>query len=123
MKVKCINIYNEQKKEYQEKSAWLTVGKEYIVLAIEVRQDKVLFLIASDSNEQPILQDAVQFEIVNKKIPSTWQFSPGVIELLTIGPQAWQKPGFWEDCYNHEPAALEVYKREARIVMEEEKAL
>jgi hypothetical protein len=120
MKVKCIKIYNEHTKEYQAKSAWLTIGKEYIVLAIEVRQDKVSFLIASDSNEQPVLQSALQFEILNKKIPTTWQISPGVIELFTIGPKAWYEPGFWEDCYNHDPAALEIYKREARIIHEEE---
>jgi len=123
MKVKCIKIYNEHTKEYQEKSSWLTIGKEYIVLAIEIRQDKVLFLIASDSNEQPVLQNAIQFEVLSKKIPSTWRILPGALELFTLEPKAWQEPGFWEDCYDHEPGALEIYKREARVIMEEENAL
>lgn len=123
MKVKCIKIYNEQAKEFQKSSSWLTIGKEYIVLAIEVRQDKVLFLIASDSNEQPILQNAIQFEVINKKMPTTWQIAPGFLELFTVGPKSWQKPGFWEDCYDHEPKALEIYKREARIIYEEENDL
>lgn len=123
MKVKCIKIYNEHTKEYQEKSAWLTVGKEYIVLAIEIRRDKVLFLIASDSNEQPVLQNAIQFEVLSKKIPSTWKIFPGVLEIFTLEPKSWQEPGFWDECYNHDPAALEIYKREARIIMEEENAL
>ena len=63
MKVKCVKIYNEVKKEYQEKSGWLTIGKEYIVLAIEVRQDCVSFLITSDSNEQPVLQNAINSKL------------------------------------------------------------
>lgn len=123
MKVKCIKIYNEQRKEYQEKSSWITLGKEYIVLAIEVRLDKVSFLIASDSNEQPILQNACQFEVLTKTIPTNWKFAPGTIELLTIGPKSWCEPGFWDSCYDGEPVALEIYKREARIIMEEENAL
>lgn len=123
MKVKCIKIYNEQTKEFQKSSSWLTIGKEYIVLAIEVRQDKVLFLLASDSNEQPILQNAIQFEVLNKNIPTTWQIAPGFLELFTVGPKSWQKPGFWEDCYDHEPKALEIYKREAKIIYEEENDL
>jgi len=123
MKIKCIKIYNEHKQTYEEKSAWLTIGKEYIVLAIEIYQDKVSFLIASDSNEQPVLQNAVQFEILTKKIPTNWQIAPGVIELFTIGPKSWRELGFWEDCYEHEPKALEIYKQEARIIMEEENAL
>jgi hypothetical protein len=123
MKIKCIRIYNEHQQESQSKGAWLTIGKEYVVLAIEVRQDKVSFLIASDYNEQPILQNAMQFEILTKTIPTTWQIAPGVIELFTVEPQSWSVPGFWEDCYDHEPKALEIYKREARIIMEEENAL
>lgn len=122
MKVKCVKIYNEHKKEYQEESSWITIGKEYTVLAIEVRLDKVSFLIASDSNEQPILQNASQFEVLTKRLPTNWQFEPGAIELLTIGPKSWSEPGFWDSCYEGEPAALEIYKREVRIILEEENA-
>lgn len=120
MKVKCRKIYNEHTKEYQETSSWLTVGKEYVVLAIEVRQDRVLFLVSSDSNQQPVLQDAIQFEVLNKKMPSSWQVGPAALALFMIGPKAWQKPAFWEDCYDHDPKALEIYKREAQIIYEEE---
>lgn len=120
MKVRCKKIYNEHTKEYEESSSWLTVGKEYVVLAVEVRQDKVLFLVASDSNKQPVLQNAIQFEVLNKNIPSNWKIAPEGLALFTIEPAAWQVPGFWEDCHNHEPKALEIYKREARIIYEEE---
>lgn len=123
MKVKCIKIYNEHTKDYENKSSWLTIGKEYIVLEIEVRQNKTSYLIVSDSNQQPVLQNAIQFKIIGGKIPKNWQVASGEIELFTIGPKDWHKPGFWEDCHDHEPAALEIYKREARIIYEEEGAL
>ncbi|CAN5363593.1 hypothetical protein BH10PSE19_BH10PSE19_20650 [soil metagenome] len=122
MKVKCINIYNEHTKEHESKSSWLTVGKEYIVLTIEVRQNKTSYLIVSDSNQQPVLQNAIQFEIVSGKIPKNWQITSGDIVFLVMGPSAWQEPGFWEDCNDHEPKAMEIYKREARIIYEEEGA-
>jgi hypothetical protein len=87
-------------------------------LAIEIRQDRVLFLIVSDTNEQPILQNAVQFKILTKKIPTNWQIVPGLIDLFTLGPKSWCEVGFWEDCYNHEPKALEIYKREAQKIID-----
>lgn len=120
MKVKCTKLYNEHTKEYEEKNSWLTIGKEYVVLGIEVRQNKVSFLIVSDSIGQPVLANAIQFEVLNKRIPNTWRISTEALALFSIEPEAWQKPGFWEDCYDHEPEAVELYKREARIMHEEE---
>jgi hypothetical protein len=119
MKVKCNKIYNEHTKNYQETSSWLTIGKEYVVLEIEVRQDKVSFLVPSDSNQQPVLQNAIQFEVLNKKIPNNWQIGPATLAIFVISPRAWQEPGFWENCYDHDPKTLEIYKREARIIYEE----
>lgn len=123
MKVKCIKIYNEHTKEYTDKSSWITVGKEYIVLAIEVRPHKVSYLIASDSDQMPILANAIQFEIISGKIPSSWQITSDVFAFLVFEPKAWHEPGFWEDCYDHDPKAGEIYRREARKIYEEEGAL
>lgn len=124
MKVRCINIYNEQMKKYQDKSSWITIGKEYIVLEIEVWQGQTWYVIASDSNQQPILQNALQFEVISGKIPSSWEvaLSSGK-EFFIIGPKAWHDPDFWENCQNHEPKAMEIYKCETRIIYEEEGVL
>ncbi len=32
----------------------------------------------------------------------------------------WQEPTFWEDCFNGDAKALEIYKQETRIIYEEE---
>ncbi len=121
MKVKCVNIYNEITKQFQDSSPWLSLGKEYIVLAIEVDPSRVDYCLVGDNkDESPSLYAASQFEVTSKKIPSNWEFIFGSLNLFTMGPKSWREPGFWEDCYNHEPNALEIYKREARIIMEEE---
>ena len=124
MKVKCIKIINEHTKAEQEKSSWLTIGKEYVVLAIEMYTNKNYFLLVDDSeNKAPGLHDTKQFEVVSHSIPSNWQINVGDLEVTTLGPKAWQDPTFWERCYEGDELALGIYKREARIIMEEENAL
>lgn len=121
MKVKCTKIINEHNQKEQETSAWLTMGKEYVVLAIEIYPTKNLYLIVDDtSNQAPGLHDAKQFEVLSHKVPSNWVINPGGLEILTISPEHWQKSTFWEECYDGNPLALEIYKREARIIYEEE---
>lgn len=121
MKVKCLKIINENTQQEQNTSPWLTIGKEYIVLMVEAYPAKNYFLLVDDSsNQAPHLHDAKQFEVTSHHIPSNWQINSGDLEIMTIGPKSWQDPSFWENCYDGDPAALEVYKREARIITEEE---
>ncbi len=121
MKVKCTKIINEHTQKEQETSPWLTMGKEYVVLAIEIYSTKNLYLIVDDtSNKAPGLHDAKQFEVLSHKVPSNWVINPGSLEILTISPEDWQKSTFWDECYDGNPLALEIYKREARIIYEEE---
>ena len=68
----------------------------------------------------PALYSASQFEITSNSISSTWVITIVNQNLMVMGPKDWRKPGFWEDCYDHDPKALEIYKREARIIYEEE---
>lgn len=124
MKVKCLKIINEHTQQEQDTSPWLTIGKEYIVLMIEVYPTKNYFLVIDDSeNNAPGLHDAKQFEVVTHHIPSNWQMNPGDLGIMTIGPKFWQEPDFWGECYEGDESALEIYKREARIIIEEENAL
>ncbi len=122
MKVKCIKIYNEIKKQYQDSSPWLTIGKEYVVLSIEVRENIIYYLLVSDSNNQPGMHNAVQFEIISGKIPRNWIIEKGSSVIFTLGPEAWWGKNFWEKFHDVDPEALETYKREARIIYEEENA-
>ena len=126
MKVKCKEIINEHTQQHQEMSPWLTIGKEYIVLGIDVRQNKNYYLIIDDSSDRaPGLHYVKQFEVTSHYIPSNWCINPSDIAIAMIGPKAWEEdPMFWEKCYEEgDHDALEIYKREARIIMEEEYAL
>lgn len=60
MKVKCIKIYNEQTKQYQDTSSWLTVDKEYVVLEILIRPEKEVSyrMVGDNANEMPAIYDA-----------------------------------------------------------------
>jgi hypothetical protein len=121
MKVRCKQIINEHTQQQQAASPWLTIGKKYIVLAIEVYPTKNLYLLVDDSsNQAPGLHDARQFEVTSHAIPSNWVINPGDLEVVTIGPKAWQESDFWEACYNGNSIALDIYKHEARIIYEEE---
>jgi hypothetical protein len=120
MKVRCKHIFNDQTQQYEKMNSWLTIEKDYIVLAVVVRKDSTSFLIVSDSNGKPVLQNASQFEVLTKKIPSNWQITAGDLELLVLEPKSWGEPGFWQDCYEHDPKAMEMYKREASVIFAEE---
>ena len=121
MKVKCINIYNEHTKQHQDISHWLTIGKEYVVLSVEIYDNEVLYLIADDSsNNYPGLHNANQFEVISHKIPSNWQINPGSLSILCLGPKSWEEDDFWDRCYDGDLEALNVYKREASVIMNDE---
>lgn len=123
MKVKCINIYSEHKKQCETSLHRLTIGNEYIVLEAEIYSDKILYrLIGNNSDQSPVLHNASQFELVSGRIPPNWGISQLKSGAFILGPESWQTPGFWEDCFEGDLTALEIYKREARIIMEEESA-
>jgi hypothetical protein len=71
-----------------------------------------------DEIESPGLWDADVFEIVSDQMLTCW-----VAELkdgrLTLAPQEWQRPGFWEDYFDHVPDAVADYDRlKAHIITE-----
>jgi hypothetical protein len=122
MKVKCIKIYNEHTKQYQDSCAWLTIGKEYVVLEMMVLQGKDVSyrLVGDNENEMPAIYDARQFEIVTNHLPSNWAIQQLPSDRFFFRPISWQQPGFWVNCYDGDPESLEVYKREAWIILNEE---
>lgn len=121
MKIKCIKIYDNQGIE-QTSSPWLAIGKIYVPLEIlcDARNGISYRLIGDARDKSPGVFKAIQFEIVNSKKSSNWDVNISEDAFIIIGPNSWREAGFWEKCYDGDPAALEIYKREARIIMEEE---
>ena len=122
MKVKCIKIYNSHIKKFEETSPWITIGKEYIVLEISINPGSEIYyrLVGDNPDESPGLYDAIQFEVTSNKLPSTWRVEQMKSGDLYLSPLPWQIKGFWEDCYDLDPKSLEIYRREATIIYEEE---
>jgi hypothetical protein len=121
MKVKCKNIYNQITKKFQESSSELTIGKEYIILEMGVYPSKKIWyrLVGDNKEKMPTIQDSSQFDVLTGNIPSSWKIAQVKEECLMLGPEIWRKPDFWVECYDRDPAALEIYRREARVIYEE----
>lgn len=124
MKVKCKKIINEHTNREEKTSYWLTIGKEYIVLEIEIYPEKDIFyrLVGDNDNKTPALYSASQFEVISNKLPVNWNIKLN-FGAITVGPRPWQEPGFWEDFYDRDPKAVEIYKIEGRKIYEEENAI
>lgn len=123
MKVKCIRLLNSIGQEV-ESSPWLTLGRIYHVMAIYVEPDgKCSFTIISRHPEgewpQMGYQYAECFEVTSEKVPSNWREwkSKGA---SGISPAAWQKPGFLEAFYDHEPTTYSIFERERDIILSED---
>ena len=119
MIVRCVNIFNEHTKEFQETSRSLTIGKEYIVLEVDVvTSRRVNYRLISDDGHTPALFNSKQFEIVNNKIPSNWIVYQ-IGELLSFTAKSWSELGFWEDYFNMVSEAIDTYEREKEFIFKE----
>ena len=96
MKVKCINIYDTFDKKFVETSRWLTKGKEYIVIDMEIdpKNDIYYRLLDNDPDGQPALYNASQFKVVSNVIPSNWRVTQYETGAITFSPLAWEVLGF-----------------------------
>src|SRR5690348_5190973 len=98
MIVECVKIIDKVTGELQKTSHWLTIGKRYTVLAVGYHAGRgLLFRVMSDDGFTPIVADSRQFELVSSRLPSTWIGSLDKNGDLMLAPNAWTRPGFWED--------------------------
>jgi hypothetical protein len=112
MRVRCERVVDTMGRPV-ERSPWLTPGREYPVLEISAATgDRVLFRIVGDDRQTPGLHEASLFTTVSPTMPSTWTAEVGDDGNLKIGPQAWKRPGFWEDFFDRKPEALAVFREE-----------
>ena len=121
MKVKCVKFIDHRTGELKTSDAWLTIGRIYHVLEVlSDGQRGVKFRFLSDDKTCPALHDANQFELVSNKIPEEWcvNFVPGSFFELT--PKAWAYDGFWEDYFNGEPKAEQLFHEVAKKIVTDE---
>lgn len=90
----------------------LRLGQSYTVLEISTLADRPSFFrIEPIVGEAPALYDVRLFEVVSSALPNNWvaTLQEG---LLTIGPEVWRTPGFWEAYLDREPWAVKAYDAE-----------
>ena len=125
MKVKCINIKRPNRDNVYDS---LTVGKEYLVFTIEINDpassvakftgDFVVYRLIDDDGVV-IPYPSKIFEITSGKLSPNWlyiNYKDG-IEIL---PELFAGEFFWDDFYNSEPYALEVFEKVKEQLYNEE---
>lgn len=101
-------------------NSWLRTAKEYIVLAVEQHSGGVTgYRIASEDGEQPVVFEAALFDVSDGHLPSSWVVMSLQGATLELGPAEFGRAGFWEEVFDREPEALEVYQAtKERILVE-----
>ncbi|MFG2097309.1 hypothetical protein [Streptomyces sp. NPDC048612] len=121
MIVRCRQVLSPATGKVAPGHPGIRVGADYPVLEITTSADQVLLRIperldTSTDRDSPGLWDAVMFTVISERMPSCWvaTLDGGV---LTVAPPEWQRPGFWEDYFDAEPAAVAEYdRRRAEII-------
>ena len=140
MKVRCHKILSDfpPRRDLGSKTNSLTVGGEYIVLAVySNNKNAILYHIETDSGDLVIFH-ADQFEVISKYIPSNWEVrieadltKPHYIEL---SPKNWNQDSFsfyeeiievswplyeWRKCEKI-PEVISLYFKERDLIYREE---
>lgn len=110
MKARCTTLASATTGETLDKSAWLTVGRTYEVLAMSATVGGDIFLrLIGDDGHTPGLFSAALFESVDETMPGIWEARIDSQGRLGIAPASWLRRGFWEDFFNGVPTALEAF--------------
>lgn len=124
MRVKCVrNPYPEELHR-----AAVTVGSDYVVLAISANSRRVQFRILENRREDsaiqsPILRDSSCFEVVSGAVPSNWRVAVDTEGRVEIAPEPWLRREFWEEFFDSSDASLaarEDFERELAVILDEE---
>lgn len=108
MRVRCKKLYikNGEITEIGSRDERLTVGKEYVVLAVYIQGEEVEFQFEGDDGNL-IIFDADQFEQISNHVPSNWELEfetcADGAHYLCLSPKKWNKArypsgnGFYEE--------------------------
>jgi hypothetical protein len=115
VKVRCVRLLDSRSAPV-ERSSWLKVGALHPVLSIWIEPDRTRFRILGEE-AVPALFEPAMFEVVSGVVPSTWRVSVPKAGCMSLSPEPWSEPGFWERFYDREPDAVACFEDErAKIV-------
>jgi hypothetical protein len=117
MKVRC-SIITDALGNPSTSSPWLTIGKTYHVLAVELdSHNRWLLRLVGDCEPGVGLFPLTQFEIVSAKVPDTWVLSWNRGSQFELSPASWLARNFWDRYFDHDDDASRVFDYEmSRII-------
>jgi hypothetical protein len=121
MIIKCVKFVSETTKKELSSSPWLTINKKYVVLTVKVKPSKgISVIIYSDHYGEPIFSSLDGFEIISQHIPSNWAPKMDENGIYYLMPKSWMYEEFFEEVEDEKPHAVELFKKEATIIYQEE---
>lgn len=112
MKVRCVRILDQSGRE-KTSSTWLTIGRVYDVLSLQIESRRNMVRIMDDHGPGPGIYRLEQFDLVDGSIPAIWvarKTHRG--DGLSLEPEAWTPVGFWERYFDGDPEARAVFEQE-----------
>jgi hypothetical protein len=104
----------------------VTIGRDYVVLAMSVRKAQVMLMVVAEDTGMPAWLPSSEFDLVADEIPSTWRIRLGASASpneIHIAPQPWLETGFYEDLWGDGDTraiiAQEVFAREMEVILSE----
>ncbi len=120
MKVYCVRLSGPTGESLTD-SRWLTLGKEYVVISINVPpggRQPMLQILADD--RAPSWWPAADFLTVSTVIPSNWVAKIGEDGEVDLAPESWLKPGFWDAYSDRDKNAISEFDRQLGVMMASE---
>jgi hypothetical protein len=118
VKVRCKSL-KDTRGNPQSESPWLTVGKVYNVVALELDNNgEWLARLVGDGLNGVALFPLEQFEIVSSLVSPTWTTTWKNGKLIEVSPERWVGKGFWEGYYDRDPEAILVFEEEKKLIVD-----
>jgi hypothetical protein len=100
-----------------ESSAWLTVGVDYIVLAINAHPSGSIFLLFDHGRRDIGWWDSRAFTTVDDRPAPNWVSRVDDSGTLAISPASWLEPTFWDEFTEGVEPAIEMYEQERDVIL------
>jgi hypothetical protein len=127
MIVKCLEIYNQNTKQYVDdlSNSFLTKGFHYNVLEIDYSDNTMRYRLIPDNSGTyncGILVRSQDFETVSYNIPNNWVSHSIDKDLSCISPDKWVNNSLWhesffQDYFDSKTEALLCFKEELKQIM------
>ena len=106
------------------KNAIIGKGNEYLIYAIRFNEKTGFEIyIQTDNSNTPSFIDAIGFEFLTRRVPSSWVTTfkkKDNNDIMYLLPHSWNYDTFFQDINDQHPDAIVAYRKEVEIIHKEE---